>query len=129
MLIIERNESPYFIYSKCNGIKPAEIVQCEAQSLEAIISSLSGCGFRQINLENGYIFNKNKNYVNKERCCELSFKEVYLSNNKSLKEQSLLKEQMDSHIKKFEEIVSDSIYILSTPFRQFEEFKEYLSSQ
>ncbi len=129
MLIIEKNENPYFIYSKYNSEKPEEFIQCEIQGLEAIIKSLSSCNFCQIHLEKGYIFNKNKNYTKGEQCCNLSFKEIYLSENKSLKEQSKLKEKMDNHIKKFEEIISDSIYILSVPLNKFQEFKEYLSSQ
>ncbi len=104
-------------------------MQCESQGLEVIIKSLSGCNFYKICLENGYIFNKNKNYTNGEKCCSLSFKEFYLSKNKSLKEQSKLKEKMDNHIKKFEELISDSIYIISTPIDKFQEFKKYLSTQ
>jgi uncharacterized protein HemY len=129
MLIIERNESPYFIYSKYKSIKPEEITQCELQSLEFLIKTVSDSDFSQINLKNGYILKKNKTYTNGENSFELSFKEIYSSTNKSLKEQSHLKEKMDNHIKKFEEIISDSIYILSTPFNKFEEFKQYLSSQ
>lgn len=131
LLNITKDSKSFFIHHK-EGLIPKEKIdymQCEFEGINCVIYSITCSSFESIILENGYLIQKKKNYSNDGKICELSFVEGYFSKNKSTNELSNAKRKLSTHIKKFDEIVQDSIFDNLIPNEKFKEFRNYLISQ
>ncbi|MFA5332903.1 MAG: hypothetical protein WC376_00200 [Candidatus Nanoarchaeia archaeon] len=131
LLNITKNNSPFFIYHK-EGLVPSnkvDFMQCEFEGINCVINSITGSSFNSIILENGYLVQKKRNYLNKGNVYELSFIEGYFSKNTNLNELSIAKRKLSIHMKKFDELFKESIFELLAPNEKFKEFGQYLLGQ
>ncbi|MFA5303111.1 MAG: hypothetical protein WC393_01070 [Candidatus Nanoarchaeia archaeon] len=131
LLNITKNTSPFFIYHKEGLVssKKVDFMQCEFEGVNCVINSITGSSFNSIILDNGYLIQKKRNYLNKGIVYELSFIEGYFSNNTSANELSSAKRKLSMHMKKFDEIFKESIFELLAPNERFKEFRQYLLNQ